>query len=96
MIKVSTSLDITNDSVAQHLNKVVDANPIPFSDESLKFISDTGKITKSYKLGSRADANAKGRDQAAHGPSVNSSEEDEERRQLETCIIGAIALRGAV
>ena len=97
VIKVSTSPDITNNSVFQHLSKVVDAKPVPFSDESLEAISDLDKITKTYKLGSLPNANLKGKNQADCDRRPNDLEaEDDRRSQLQTCIIGAIALRGAV
>ena len=87
VIKMSTSPEITHDSVSQHLEKVIEGAPLPFTDESLKSISDVGKIIKAYKLGSLANSKPK-KDQAAAG-------EDGDMKRLETCILGAMALRSA-
>lgn len=88
MIKVSTTPEITHDSVSQHLEKVIEGTPLPFTEESLKSISDVGKIQKAYKLGSLANLKASRKGQADGG-------EEDDMKRLETCILGAMALRGA-
>ncbi|KAL1958422.1 hypothetical protein VTO42DRAFT_4523 [Malbranchea cinnamomea] len=87
VMKVSTSPEITHDSVAQHLEKVIEGTPVPFTNESLMSISDLGKIQKAYKLGSLVNT-------STTNDSAAEREEDNQRR-LENCIVGAIALRAA-
>ena len=87
VIKVSTSPEITHDSVAQHLEKVIEGTPLPFTDESLKSVADVGKILKIYKLGSLVNSNQK-KDQAE-------ASEAGDMKKIETCILGAMALRSA-
>lgn len=80
MVKVSTTPEITHDSVAEHLGQSVEGTPAPFNDETLGSISDIAKIRKAYKI---PQPPAKSVDNKA----VNS--------QLEASILGGIALRGA-
>lgn len=90
MVKVSVNPDITHDSVADHLGKVIEGTPVPFNDETLSTISDVGKIRKAYKISPPATKPAPGA--ATH---VNGSLDDT-RRDLEVSVLGAIALRGAL
>ncbi|KKA17380.1 hypothetical protein T310_8786, partial [Rasamsonia emersonii CBS 393.64] len=90
VVKVSVNPDITHDSVADHLGKVVEGTPVPFNDETLSTISDVGKIRKAYKISPPATKSAPG-GAATH---VNGSLDDT-RRDLEVSVLGAIALRGA-
>jgi EKC/KEOPS complex subunit CGI121/TPRKB len=83
VIKVSTSPEITHDSVAQHLDGAIEGTPIPFSDESLRAVLDLDGLLGAYKLGA-VIANRK-----LDGIS------EEDRQRLEKCIIGSIGLRGA-
>lgn len=85
VIKVPVAPGITHDSVAAHLGESVQGSPVSFNDETLAAMADVGKIKKAYKLGSLP--------QPPKADQVNGQEDA--RRQLETCLIGAIALRGA-
>ncbi|KAL1962057.1 hypothetical protein VTN77DRAFT_643 [Rasamsonia byssochlamydoides] len=86
VVKVSVNPEITHDSVADHLGKVIEGTPVPFNDETLCTISDVGKIRKAYKISPLVTKPA-----ATH---VNGSLDDT-RRDLEVSVLGAIALRGA-
>lgn len=83
---MSVSPEITNESVASHLGASVEGSAVPFSDETLAAISDVAKIKKAYKLGALAPAPA----------SQANGAQDHEKRRLETAVLGAIALRGAL
>lgn len=86
VVKVPVVSGITHDSVAAHLGESVKGSSVPFNDDSLSAISDVGRIKKAYKLGSLPS-------RPAQSDQVNG--QDDGRRQLEICLIGAIALRGA-
>ncbi|GAB1206605.1 hypothetical protein APSETT445_005295 [Aspergillus pseudonomiae] len=85
VVKVSTTPEITHDSVATHLAQSVEGSPVPFNDETLSEIADVAKIKKAYKLGALPSAPA---------GQVNGAGNSDSMR-LENSIIGAIALRGA-
>lgn len=79
--------DITHDTVAGHLGEVIEATPLPFDDETLTTLSNVSKIRKVYKLGPASTA--------ATTPSHISGAGDHEKKGLEACLLGAMALRGA-
>lgn len=83
VIKVPVAESINYESVSAHLGEFVKGSPVPFNDDTLSAISDVGKIKKAYKLGSLPL-----QPDQANG-------QDDGRRQLEICLLGAIALRGA-
>lgn len=85
-MKVSTSPEISQETVSRHLEHVVKGTPVDFNNENLQLISDTNKIRKAYKLGA-----AKPSRKEVKTPDVL----DDSRRQMELSIIGAIALRGS-
>jgi EKC/KEOPS complex subunit CGI121/TPRKB len=72
---------------------VVIGTPVEFSDNTLSEMTDIARVKKNYKLNTsqnvspskRIDAQANGIDGIKLG----------ERKELETAIIGAMALRGA-
>lgn len=64
----------------------MEGQPEPFSDESFATISDVAEIRKIYKLASGT---------AKQGDSADSHISNDERKELETAILGIIALRGA-
>ncbi|KAI9773127.1 MAG: hypothetical protein M1840_008248 [Geoglossum simile] len=92
-IKVSTSPSVTHESVAQHLGLVVKGTLVEFSDKTLSEIADLARVKRIYRLNTgqsaspakKRDAEGNGADDAGLGG----------RKELETAIIGAIALRGA-
>ena len=86
VIKVPIVSGITHESVAAHLGQHIKGSSLPFNDDTLSAISDIGKIKKAYKLGSLPS-------QPTKSDQVNG--QDDGRRQLEFCLVGAIALRGA-
>lgn len=86
---MSVSADVTHESVATHLGHHLEGSAVPFDDETLYSIADVAKIKKTYKLGALAPAPAKYSNQ---GSGIH----DPERRHLETAVLGAIALRGAL
>lgn len=85
VVKVSITPEITHESVATHLGASIESSAVPFNDETLVAISDVAKIKKAYKLGGLATTPAKTNDTENH-----------ERQRLETALLGAIALRGAL
>ncbi|OJJ51287.1 hypothetical protein ASPZODRAFT_127343 [Penicilliopsis zonata CBS 506.65] len=85
IIKVSLTPDITHESVEAHLQEHIQGTPVPFDDEILSTIRDVAKIKKVYKLGSLPSSTTK---------EANGTLSDGDR-QLEKCLLGAIALRGA-
>ncbi|KAH0543579.1 hypothetical protein FGG08_002140 [Glutinoglossum americanum] len=93
VIKVSTSPSITHESVTQHLEAVVEGTPIEFSDNTLSKMTDMSRIRKIYKLNTSQNMSS-GKRMDASGNGVDYARLDE-RKELETVIIGTIALRGA-
>lgn len=89
-MKVSVSPEITNDSVAAHLESSVEGSPVPFDDHTLSEISDITKIKKTYKLGALASPGGK-----ANPSQSNGVQEDGAKPRLERSMLGAIALRGS-
>ncbi|KAA8647314.1 hypothetical protein EYZ11_007479 [Aspergillus tanneri] len=85
VIRVSVDPSITHDTVAAHLSQSIEGSSIPFTDESLSEISDVAKIKKAYKLGVLASTPTN---------QVNGVL-DNQAKQLELSVLGAIALRGA-
>lgn len=85
VVKLSTSPEISHDSVAAHLAQSVEGSPMSFNDETLSEIADVAKIKKAYKLGALPSAPVG----QVNGPS------NAETLRLENSVIGAIALRGA-
>ncbi|CAG8055296.1 unnamed protein product [Penicillium salamii] len=88
VIKVSTSSEITHETVAAHLSSAVEGTSVSFDDQTLFEFSDINKIKKAYKLGALASP-TKATDQVA------SKENVETKQRLENALLGAIALRGS-
>lgn len=87
---MSVSPEITHESVAEHLGASVEGFAVPFSDETLSSISDVAKIKKAYKLGALPPTPAN------TASNQEDCTQDSEKQRLETAILGAVALRGAV
>lgn len=95
MVKVSVSPEVTHESVAQHLEKVIEGTSLHFDDENLHLVSDLNKIKKAYKLG---PGNVKSAPKAEVGKgSQNDFNKSvgSESRDLERTILGLMALRGS-
>jgi EKC/KEOPS complex subunit CGI121/TPRKB len=85
---------ITNESVSEHLGKVVEGTSVPVGEngEELGEACDVEKVRKVYKIGGEG-AGKKGK----KGAAVNGDGEEkkaEERRVMESVILGTIALKG--
>ncbi|KAJ5338091.1 hypothetical protein N7452_004819 [Penicillium brevicompactum] len=88
VIKISTSSEITHETVASHLANSVQGTPVKFDDQILFELADFTKIKKAYKLGALPSP-SKAADQ------VTSPENIETKQRLEKSLVGAIALRGS-
>ncbi|KAJ5327103.1 hypothetical protein MYU51_008379 [Penicillium brevicompactum] len=88
VIKISTSSEITHETVASHLANSVQGTPVNFDDQILFELADFTKIKKAYKLGALPSP-SKAADQ------VTSPENIETKQRLEKSLVGAIALRGS-
>jgi len=88
VVKVSVTPDITHDSVVEHLGKFIEATPLPFDDETLATLSNISKIRKVYKLSPALAV-------AATTSSCIGEAGGGEKKGLEACVLGAMALRGA-
>lgn len=80
VVKVATSKDITADAVQLHLDEQVKGEEVALDDDQIQKTSDIGRIRKIYKLSSTSNAGK----QATTDPV-----------ELETQILGLMALRGA-
>jgi len=79
-------------SVQDHLSKIIEGEHIPFEDEHLSGMTETGRarIRKLYKLGSSVGGKVANRNQVDGHPL-----EEDETKELEMLILGCLALRGA-
>lgn len=89
-MKVSTSPEITYDSVATHLKDSIQGTPANFDDKTISEVSDVTRIKKQYKLGALPSPGPQ-----SNGPQPDAAKDDSIKRQLELSLIGAIALRGS-
>ncbi|KAF1966711.1 CGI-121-domain-containing protein [Bimuria novae-zelandiae CBS 107.79] len=87
-IKFSLDPEITGESVARHLGEVVEGESVDIgpNGEELAMFADVAKIRKIFKL----NDGGKGKEGAA----VNGEARDE-RKQMESVILGTIALKGS-
>jgi len=74
--------------VKRHLEGAVEGEAVGFEDGILKGMLDVGRVRKVYKLNSGGGGGKMGLGNGV----VN---EEEERRELEVFVLGAMALRGA-
>lgn len=96
VIKVSTSPEITHDSVAQHLRQHIEGTPVSFDDATLNNISDVARIKKVYKLSGLAQPKQSKKSDGPHQAQLDGSLGDKlGGKHLEISILGSIALRGA-
>ncbi|EFQ99707.1 cgi121 [Nannizzia gypsea CBS 118893] len=88
VVKVSTTPDITHESISKHLGEAIEGTQVAFDDATLSQITDISKIQKAYKLSNVVDQ------KPSKKPTVDAAEKTLKKR-LETSIVGAIALRGS-
>ena len=96
VIKVSTSPSVTSESVRRHLDDSVQGNGLDFNNESLHAVSDLGKIRKAYRIATNMPP--KGQDKQSKSQTNDIASKNSiilERKELESAVVGAIALRGA-
>lgn len=51
VIKISTSPDITRETVAAHLSNAIEGDEVVFGDEELRRMTDLGAVRRIYRLG---------------------------------------------
>ncbi|KAI9784363.1 MAG: hypothetical protein M1816_000887 [Peltula sp. TS41687] len=90
VIKVSTTPTITHESVQQHLDSVIEGTAVQFSNENIRAMTDFAKVRKVYKLN---DSSGKKRGKA--GDQLGTDGAEQNMTEIESAILGAIALRGA-
>ncbi|RAL60431.1 hypothetical protein DID88_000206 [Monilinia fructigena] len=87
-------------AIASHLSSVIEGQAVEFNDDVLRFTTDIARVRKLYKLnsgggsgGGKKGGSVNGK---ANGASASASEkEEDERKELEIMVLGAMALRGA-
>ncbi|KAF1955124.1 CGI-121-domain-containing protein [Byssothecium circinans] len=88
-VKISLGEGVTRESVGRHLAEVVEGEAVEIGEESgeLDMWADLGKIKKIYKLsdGGKGKKGAKG---------VVNGEGKDERREMESVIMGIMTLKG--
>jgi EKC/KEOPS complex subunit CGI121/TPRKB len=94
VIKVSTpSAPIDAEAVRAHLEAEIEGEMVRFEDEVSEGMTDLGRVRKVYKLNSGGGGGGK---KGIEGLSINRvGKEQEERKELEVMVLGAMALRGA-
>lgn len=83
-IKVLSS-GITAESVSQHLQQNIEGEQVEASDANFAEFADQARLRKIYKLNV----------QAKKGPSNGTSSKEAEIKELETSILGVMALKGS-
>lgn len=79
-----------------HLDVVIQANGVPFDDDSLATVRDLGKVRKAYKLSA---PQSRGKRPGSESEVLNGNTDaggDSELKEVEVAVLGAMALRGAV
>jgi EKC/KEOPS complex subunit CGI121/TPRKB len=87
VLKIATTPQVTRESVTEHLSANIKGDLTLFTDEALSTCHDMARIRKVYKLPAVRAAPAK----VANG--VHPSDDD--LKQLEAHVLGAMLLRGA-
>ncbi|MCJ1428045.1 hypothetical protein MMC29_005952 [Sticta canariensis] len=94
VIKLSTSPDITDESVKAHLQAVIQGESIEFCNDNLAKVVHVARVRKIYKLSGLARPVGR-KKQEASGPTENADNEVSTMSELEMSILGLIALKGA-
>ncbi|KAK6387010.1 hypothetical protein LTS17_000275 [Exophiala oligosperma] len=102
VVKVSTTPQVTQATVAQHLSTHVKGEEIPFDDVTLRGLSDVERIRKVYKISlppphSSSGKNHKGGrdDVVTNGDKVTILDSTTFSSNLVRQVLGLMALRGA-
>jgi EKC/KEOPS complex subunit CGI121/TPRKB len=84
---------ITNESVSKHLGSVVEGTSVPVGEEGeeLGSFCEVDKVRKVYKLGG-GDQAQKGK---KGGGAVNWDAGETDRKEMESVILGIMALKGS-
>lgn len=77
--------------ISEHLTSVVEGEAVPFEDEEVRSMTDVARVKKLYKL--NAGGGGGGKKGGANG--VSNEKVEDERKELEIMVLGAMALRGA-
>lgn len=103
VVKLATDAKITRESVEGHLRNSIEGTLVKFSDDTMKGITDVGKVRKLYKLPVLGKGEAKSKRRRKDGSEEGTGEAigagkgaEWERKELEVAILGLMALRGAV
>lgn len=105
-VKVPTDgVPLSADQVQAHLSASVEGTAVPFTDESLSEFSDLARIRKTYKLdaalpsqkGKNPPKNKKQSNGVAYlnGSTADQSPPADDRKEMEACILGIMALKGS-
>lgn len=101
IIKVYTPSSPTSASEVQaHLTSSIEGEQVPFEDSVLAKMTDVPRVKKIYKLNSGGGGGAKRNEQVSggrmEGLSINGMgmRTEDERKELENLVLGAMALRG--
>lgn len=89
VLKVATTPDVTQESVARHLSEHIKGTEVAFDNATIASFSDLNRIRKIYKISPAASGGVNGK---ANGTFDSQSES---LHDLETQILGLMALRGA-
>lgn len=90
VIKVSMIPTITREFVQRHLDSIIEGTAVQFSDENIRMMTDFAKVRKVYRL---ADSRSKPRGKVGGQPGPNDAEKN--MTEIQSAILGAMALRGA-
>ncbi|KAL8987207.1 MAG: hypothetical protein Q9177_003562 [Variospora cf. flavescens] len=104
-IKVSRTPSVNAATVQQHLSDSIEGKPLLFDESAIISFTDMGKVMKTYKLTdlgrSKVGAGRKGgagkgkAHEDARLANGDNGGEEAERKELETMVLGLMALRGA-
>lgn len=87
MVKIAISPEVTQSSVAGHLEQIIKASPCPFTDEALSSMTEMARIKKIYKFGPVAIDAFLELDVAENSATV--------KKHIDTLLMSSIAIRGA-
>ncbi|CAD6442323.1 16432d8d-74f0-4f90-84b9-cf01ec903180 [Sclerotinia trifoliorum] len=76
--------------ISEHLSSSIEGEAVPFEDGTLSKMTDIARVKKLYKL--NASGGGGGKKGAVNGVSEKIQDE---RKELEIMVLGAMALRGA-
>ncbi|QSZ36379.1 hypothetical protein DSL72_006255 [Monilinia vaccinii-corymbosi] len=80
--------------ISQHLSTAIEGDAVVFGDEELRSLTDVARVRKLYKLNGVGVGAGAGAKKGGVGGKDAKNDEDE-RKELEVLVLGAMALRGA-